>query len=298
MGNPLFFLAKIQFAIYLKNDFFQYNKEEYIMMMPENYEIRQNGKLVIIVNEVEYEFNENEDFIYSDKKKIILKHHAVINLASNANIKVGPPILLSSHDYNCFVFSREAVCSDGFRFYAIGEANGLKDNLWSEYLQQYPAETADNRAYERAVLGALGLYGKVYGGSEIPFADECKADNFEKDTSDNNQDAESEEVQKEIQTDETIHNAEISSELPKWWNDIGTGLYTDKQLDPETFIVTQGQCKGKNWTVKYLYDFNYKSCWYFATRDLDNAPSEEFTKQVFSCRRAIRKYGIKEAKAV
>lgn len=85
----------------------------------------------------------------------------------------------------------------------------------------------------------------------------------------------------------------ISENLPKWWNDIGIGLYTDKQLEPETFIVTQGQCKGKNWTVKYLYDFNYKSCWYFATRDLENAPSEEFTKQVYACRRAIRKYGIK-----
>ena len=88
-------------------------------------------------------------------------------------------------------------------------------------------------------------------------------------------------------------SAATEEKLPKWWNDIGIGLYTDKQLEPETFIVTQGQCKGKNWTVKYLYDFNYKSCWYFATRDLENAPSEEFTKQVYACRRAIRKYGIK-----
>lgn len=88
--------------------------------------------------------------------------------------------------------------------------------------------------------------------------------------------------------------AEASVEsLPKWWNDIGVGLYTDKQLDPDTFIVTQGQCKGKNWTVKYLYDYNYKSCWYFATRDLENAPSEDFTKQVYACRRAVKKYGIK-----
>lgn len=266
------------------------------MMMPENYEIRDNGKLVIIVNEVEYEFSENEDFIYSDRKKIILKHHAVINLATNANIKVGPPILLSSHDSTNFVFSREAVCSDGLHFHAVGEANGVKDNLWSEYLQQYPAETADNRAYERAVLGAVGLYGKVYGGSEIPFADECKTEKIEMNTS-AAETVHSEETPKEDKTEVPLQSAETPAEIPKWWNDIGTGLYTDKQLEPETFIVTQGQCKGKNWTVKYLYDFNYKSCWYFATRDLDNAPSEEFTKQVFSCRRAIRKYGIKEEKA-
>lgn len=72
------------------------------MLMPDNFEIREDGTLVIIVNEVEYEFKEMDDFIYSDKKKIILKHHAVINLAANANIKVGPPVLLSSHDSGCY----------------------------------------------------------------------------------------------------------------------------------------------------------------------------------------------------
>lgn len=89
------------------------------MMMPDSYEIRDNGVLVIIVNEVEYEFAEKEDFIYSDKKKIILKHHAVINLANNANINVGPPILLSSHDSGSFVFAREAVRSDGVKLSAV-----------------------------------------------------------------------------------------------------------------------------------------------------------------------------------
>ena len=268
------------------------------MMMPDSYEIRDDGVLVIIVNEVEYEFAEKEDFIYSDKKKIILKHHAVINLANNANIKVGPPVLLSSHDTGSFVFAREAVRSDGVKLSAVGEANAVKDNLWSEYLQQYPAETADNRAYERAVLGVIGVHGKIYGGSEIPFADQVKE---EKPLN------EIPTVVTKLPTEETVDDVpednpkeekvETLTEHPKWWNDIGTGLYTDAQLDPETFIVTQGQCKGKNWTVKYLYDFNYKSCWYFATRDLDNAPSEEFTKQVFACRRAIRKYGIKKEEA-
>ena len=264
------------------------------MLMPDNYVIREDGTLVIIINEVEYEFKEKDDYIFSDKKKIILKHHAVINLAANAQIKVSPPILLSSHNAGCFVFSREVILSDGTKFSAVGEANQVENNLWSEYLKQYPAETADNRAYERAVLGAIGLYGKIYGGSEIPFADgiredkkqivtqtEVKKENFEPIVED-----------PVVQKEETSEGAAES--LPKWWNDIGTGLYTDKQLEPETFIVTQGQCKGKNWTVKYLYDFNYKSCWYFATRDLENAPSDEFSKQVYACRRAIRKYGIKK----
>lgn len=183
--------------------------------------------------------------------------------------------------------------SDGFKFCAIGESNAVKDNLWSEYLQQYPAETADNRAYERAVLGVVGLYGKIYGGSEIPYADQMKEEKKVVKVSENKEDASEEEIAVP-HAEDTIKPDEIPAEHPKWWNDIGTGLYTDTQLDPETFIVTQGQCKGKNWTVKYLYDFNYKSCWYFATRDLENAPSEDFTKQVFACRRAIRKYGIKK----
>ena len=168
-----------------------------------------------------------------------------------------------------------------------------KDNLWSEYLQQYPAETADNRAYERAVLGAVGLYGKIYGGSEIPFADGAKEDKTPPTTKTEVKESSAEPVAEEVTSAESETSEGAMESLPKWWNDIGIGLYTDKQLEPETFIVTQGQCKGKNWTVKYLYDFNYKSCWYFATRDLENAPSEEFTKQVYACRRAIRKYGIK-----
>ena len=263
------------------------------MLMPDNFEIREDGTLVIIINEVEYEFKEMDDFIYSDKRKIILKHHAVINLASNANIKVGPPVLLSSHNSGCFVFYREAILSDGTKYYAIGEANDVKDNLWSEYLQQYPAETADNRAYERAVLGAVGLYGKIYGGSEIPFSDGKKDEKTSPATKPEVKESADEPVNEEVTSAEVETSESATENLPKWWNDIGIGLYTDKQLEPETFIVTQGQCKGKNWTVKYLYDFNYKSCWYFATRDLENAPSEEFTKQVYACRRAIRKYGIK-----
>lgn len=263
------------------------------MLMPDNYEVREDGTLVIIVNEVEYEFKEMDDFIYSDKRKIILKHHAVINLAANANIKVGAPVLLSSHNPGCFVFSREATLSDGTKFSAVGEANDVKDNLWSEYLQQYPAETADNRAYERAVLGAVGLYGKIYGGSEIPFANGEKEEKPQAVTKPEVKQDNVEPIAEETPVQEAEATDSTSENLPKWWNDIGIGLYTDKQLEPETFIVTQGQCKGKNWTVKYLYDFNYKSCWYFATRDLENAPSEEFTKQVYACRRAIRKYGIK-----
>lgn len=230
------------------------------MLMPENFEIRDNGVLVIFVNEVEYEFVEKDDFIYSDKKKIILKHHAVINLANNAKIKVGPPVLLSSHDSGSFVFCREAVMNDGTKYCAVGEANGVKDNLWSEYLQQYPAETADNRAYERAVLGIVGLYGKVYGGSEIPFADEnLHAAAAEKAPEKQPEEHHTEQSAEKTDETQTASPEAPTGNLPKWWNDIGVGLYTDKQLDPDTFIVTQGQCKGKNWTVKYRMTITTKA---------------------------------------
>ena len=138
------------------------------MQMPENYKV-EDGKLTIFVDELEFEFLEKSDFIYSDKGKILLKHHAITVLAQGAGIAVGMPVLLSSHDSNSFVIAREAVKQNGARYSAIGEAN--TKNLWSEYLEQYPAETADNRAYDRAVLGIAGVYGKIYSTSEFSYQD-------------------------------------------------------------------------------------------------------------------------------
>ncbi len=159
---------------------------------------------------------------------------------------MGPPVLLSSHDSGSFVFCREAVMNDGTKYCAVGEANGVKDNLWSEYLQQYPAETADNRAYERAVLGIVGLYGKIYGGSEIPFSDEHRSVTVPEKAPEKQ--AKEQHAEQTVEKVDELQNAPAEAfveSLPKWWNDIGVGLYTDKQLDPDTFIVTQGQCKGK-----------------------------------------------------
>ena len=92
------------------------------MQMPENYKV-EDGKLTIFVDELEFEFLEKSDFIYSDKGKILLKHHAITVLAQGAGIAVGMPVLLSSHDSNSFVIAREAVKQNGARYSAIGEAN-------------------------------------------------------------------------------------------------------------------------------------------------------------------------------
>ena len=260
------------------------------MQMPESYRI-EGDKLTIIVGEAEYEFVEKKDFIRSDSEKILMKHHAITVLAQNANIYVSMPVLLTSHDSNCFVIAREARKDDGSKYSAVGESN--PNNLWSEYLEQYPAETADNRAYDQAVLGVIGVYGKIYSTSEFSFND-GKPQKESKPTAVTAVAAADDESQ-EVETPETNSDetAEQTDDLPVWWNDIGVGVYSDKQLDPTTFIVTEGQCKGKNWTVKQLYDYKYDSCYYFATRVLENSKSEEFTKQVYACRRALRQYGIK-----
>lgn len=275
------------------------------------YELRSDGTLAISYNNVTYEFSEKEDYVLSDRKKIILKHHAVIALAFAVNLRVGAPKLITSQGTDNFIFLREVTTSDGKTFSAIGESNGVDGNLWSEYLQQYPAETADNRAYERAVLGAMGLYGKIYGGSEIPFADGGEKSDKKPETApkakaqtDNTESSEEEkgdvvtvsEPQAEMPEEKADAAQEPDADKPRWWNDIGVGIYTDKMLEPSTFIVTLGESKGKNWTVKELYDYNYDSCWYFATRSLENSPGEAFDKQVYSCRRAIRTYGLKPRK--
>ncbi len=252
------------------------------MQMPESYRI-EGDKLTIIVGEAEFEFAEKKDFIRSDSEKILMKHHAITVLAQNANICVSMPVLLSSHDSNCFVIAREAKKEDGTRYGAVGESN--PQNLWSEYLEQYPAETADNRAYDRAVLGVIGVYGKIYSTSEFSFNDgeprkESKPTVI-------TTVAAADEKPKVVQASETNSEEGTPNQpdnFPVWWNDIGVGVYSDKQLDPTTFIVTEGQCKGKNWTVKQLYEFKYESCYYFATRTLENAKSEEFTKQVYACK--------------
>lgn len=259
------------------------------MQMPESYRI-EGDKLTIIVGEAEFEFAEKKDFIRSDSEKILMKHHAITVLAQNANIYVSMPVLLTSHDSNCFVIAREARKEDGTKYSAVGESN--PKNLWSEYLEQYPAETADNRAYDRAVLGVIGVYGKIYSTSEFSFND-GKPQKESKPTVITSIAAVEEAKEETVPENNLEEAADQIGKLPEWWNDIGVGVYSDKQLDPTTFIVTEGQCKGKNWTVKQLYEFKYDSCYYFATRTLENSKSEEFTKQVYACRRALRQYGIK-----
>ncbi len=256
------------------------------MDMPERVIVNSDETLTVYVDSQEYKFAKHQ-YLRSDKGRILMKHQAVAILAEMTGVKVQAPVLLSNFNPVIYVFARTATRGND-TFTAVGESNSK--NLFSDVMLMTPATTADNRAYERAVLGILGLYGEIYGSSEMNFKDGDKSKTEQK---------KSETVKKNEEKPATVEPKSSETEQTKetepfWWNDTGMGVYTDRVLDPETFIITEGPCGGKNWTTKQLYDYQYKSCLYFAERaDLDIA-KDDFKKQVYSCRRAIRKYGLRD----
>lgn len=231
----------------------------------------------------------SDQYLLSDNGKILLKHQTVSMLADAIGINVGKPSLIISHNPAVYVFSRTVSIGDT-EITEIGESNSA--NAFNEVMKKNPATIADNRAYERAVLKLIGIYGEVYGSSEIDFKDETKTSAVSKKEPKKQND-----TLKENDTKASDENGESKASAPDgspfWWNDTGMGAFKESQLDPEVAIVTQGPCSGKNWTVKQLYDYQYKSCVFFAERtNLENA-SDDFKIQVYACRRVIRKYGLK-----
>ena len=257
------------------------------MEMPDRYTINPDGSLTVYVDSQEYTFAKNQ-FLKSDKGRILMKHQAIVMLAEMTGVKVKEPVLLSNYNPVIYVFSRTAVRGND-TFAAVGESN--HKNLFCDVMMMTPATTADNRAYERAVLGILGLHGDIYGASEMNFKDGDKPQTEQKKSEPA---AKKEEVTPKEETNKSSEENQTGNAEPFWWNDTGKGVYTDRVLDPETFIITEGPCGGKNWTTKQLYDYQYKSCLYFAERSgLENA-TDDFKKQVYSCRRAIREYGLRD----
>ena len=226
------------------------------MEMPERIKENPNKTLTVFVDEAEFEIGEKQ-YLKSDKGRILLKHKTIEHLAELAGVTVEGPQLVHTHSPVVYIFSRTATRGNK-RVTEIGESNG--QSLYDEIMKVTPATTADNRAYERAVLKVLGIYGEVYGASEI---------------------------------DDTSATQNAKTGNPVWWDDTGVGAYKESELEPDTFIVTQGQFAGKNWTVKQLFDYQYKSCLYFAERANLETASDDYKKQVYACRRAIRKYGLK-----
>lgn len=99
----------------------------------------------------------------------VIKHWALKTIADLSGIKVvngkdgdGEWVQLGTID-NAMTFIKKYVMEDldGKRFWAIGEANpqNAKANVGLSYM-------ADKRAYDRCVIEALGLSGRVYSEDE------------------------------------------------------------------------------------------------------------------------------------
>ena len=78
------------------------------MEMPDKYTINPDGSLTVYVDSQEYVFSKNQ-FLKSDKGRILLKHQAVAMLAEMTGVKVREPVLLSNYNPVIYVFSRTAV---------------------------------------------------------------------------------------------------------------------------------------------------------------------------------------------
>ncbi len=258
------------------------------MEMPERVKLNTDKSLTVFLGNLEITLTK-DDYLKSDKGKILLKHRTVRMLAEMGKLKVGPPVLLSTHGSSVYVIARTAKMGDE-ESTEIGEAN--EKNLYDTIMQNNPAVTADNRAYERAVLKLLKLYGEVYGASEMNFKDDtmspAASNSMPKQTDDSSDNTQSNAPESVAKTPPAE-----TEEKPFWWNDTGLGLYKESELNPEKAMVTQGPCAGKNWTVKLLYEHQYDSCLYFAERASLDSASDDFKKQVYACRRAIRDYGLK-----
>lgn len=249
--------------------------------------LKDDGSLILSIDGLDISL-EKGDYFKSDKGKILIKHQTIMYLTHLLKIKVGEPVLMSNSSPTIYVIARRAERGNE-TYTALGESN--TKNLFCDMMLINPATTADNRAYDRAVLGVLGVYGDVYGSSEINYKDNEEPITPTPKKSETKQETTA--VQAEIKMDESPKAINPTEDNPFWWNDTGKGLYTDRALDPQTFIVTEGPNAGKNWTTRQLYDYDYKSCLYFAERTKLEEANDSFKKQVYSCRRAIREYGLK-----
>lgn len=256
--------------------------------------IGEDRSLIVELGCGEFQFSD-KDYLKSDRGKILLKHGSVMRLAESANVVVGEPIMITTQGPMIYVFSRTATCG-GKSFTAIGETNKL--SLFDDIMRMNPATTADNRAYERAVLSVLGIYGDLYGASEINYKD--KGGTTPSPVSKTAAKTKNDQTEPLDESDADDSTATVQAgekkgeqDKPVWWNDIGFGEFKESELEPDTFIVTLGPSADKNWTVKQLYDYDYRGCVYFAERSALDKAKDDLKKQVYACRRAIRKYGLK-----
>lgn len=134
--------------------------------------LNENGNLVVEVTRPngmahKFEFEPKTEFIL-DNNCCILRKTAIHRMVTELQIEVSVPDIKPIS--NTMVIVRAAKLGERVE-YAIGEASDK--SLESDIAKKYPILTADNRAYQRAVLQVLGLAGRVYGEDEMrsdPFA--------------------------------------------------------------------------------------------------------------------------------
>lgn len=253
-----------------------------------------NVKITDDREERTYAFKVGESVIEEDGVYILQKS-AIMELVEGEKIVVSPPKVVFAQN-GCFVLCRSAEYN-GRTEYALGEANS--GNLTTEIAKKYPAITADNRAYERAVLAVLGLSGRVYGSDEIAATPNMPPVSAERNivqtktvsnTTSNqtaapasnsnvaNQPATSAKAAKFAITDE------MKAQYP-WLENPEFDKYGD-ETNPSVYAIKQGRNKEKGWNATEMLIHDRSSTEWYASKQFSNS-NVDFNKCVVACRKAI-----------
>ena len=101
------------------------------MEMPERVKLNTDKSLTVFLNNDEI-ILKKEDYVKSDKGKILLKHKTIRMLAEMAKVKIGPPLLISTHSSSVYVIARTAKLGDE-ELTELGESN--EKNLYDVIMQ-------------------------------------------------------------------------------------------------------------------------------------------------------------------
>lgn len=268
----------------------------------------KEGKLIIKCRESDsairiYEFDSGQDII-SDHNIVILKKAAIQKLVVGENIKVGEPkaFFIGSS----IVISRSAQYGTRIE-YAIGEAS--KNSLKTDIAKTYPFITADNRAYQRAVLQVLGLAGRFYGEDEIQRDSSGSDDPFDypvissdmATTSVGSTEAIHSVSSNLINSQQTtsVRNSTVSNTIPAnryiikpehttkyhWLTQQAADEVAS--IDPDTYVINQGRNKNKGWTASQMLLNDLASTEWYAEKSIGT--NEKFNEAIRACRAAIIK---------
>lgn len=238
-----------------------------------------------------YTFKVGENII-EENGVYILQKSAIMDLVEGEKIVVSPPKVVFAQN-GCFVLCRSAEYN-GRTEYALGEANS--GNLSTDIAKKYPAITADNRAYERAVLAVLGLSGRIYGSDEIATSNTPSASAERNITqtitsantvSKSNQNVSPESAKQSAASAKVSKftiTADMKSQYP-WLENPEFDKYGD-ETNPSVYAIKQGRNKEKGWNATEMLMYDRSSAEWYASKQFSNS-NDDFNKCVVACRKAI-----------